>query len=116
MDCDTKSKGEDGDHKDDNHKDDDHKDSDNTDDGKQGDNNSDPNEGFVSFSGLPSIARRRSRSPTRRKSNKVPPSIFDRDDTPRATIPEPTVGDIVADYLKQRTASRKRAVEPETIW
>jgi hypothetical protein len=50
-----------------------------------------------------------------RRDSKVLSSIFERDDPPRVTTREPiTVGDIVANYMKQRAASRKRAMRPKT--
>jgi hypothetical protein len=62
--------------------------------------------------GLPTISRRRFRSPMKR-DGKVSPSIFERDD-PHSTREPITVGDIVADYLKRRAATRKRAMRPKT--
>jgi hypothetical protein len=61
---------------------------------------------------LPAIAKRRFHG-----HKKVKPSIFERDDpsaSSDSTKKPITVGDIVANYLQQRAASRKRASRPRT--
>ena len=61
---------------------------------------------------LPAIAKRRFHG-----HKAVKPSIFERDDPSASSDPTEnpiTVGDIVARYLQQRAASRKRASRPRT--
>ena len=105
MDCDSKHKHE-------------HKHDDNTNDNKIVSGSSiDPNSNEpnpTSTTGLPTIARRRFRSPIRRDPDNN--SIFERDvPSSTTTAGKPTtVGDIVAQYLQQKTASRKRAMRPRT--
>ena len=110
MDCDPEHKGHH--HKDDDHKDD-HDNNNNDDDGGNNPNN------FVysnlATPDLPTIARRRIRGSTSRHSTKTP-SIFERDDPSTANMSNNhnRIADAVANYLKERAASRKRAMKPKT--
>jgi hypothetical protein len=111
MDCDPEDKGRH--HKDDNHKDD----HDNSNNNNVNGNN--PNN-FVyanlATPVLPTIARRRIRGSTSRHRKPKTPSIFERDDpsTTKVSNNHDRIADAVVNYLKQRAASRKRAMKPKT--